>query len=110
MTSTARDAFLADTRGWAADLGKQALAEGFGVEPSRSARAARFPSSPTLRGCTAGPDPDHGRRGPALTTAPPNESQDVGPIRAAILAEALFWQPGRVLIAASGVPQRPSAY
>ncbi len=83
------DGFLADTSGWAIQLGRQALAEGFGVAPVElgvggsipfvADLAREFPHAQIL--VTGVGDP---------LTRPhtPNESQDLGTLEAAILAEA----------------------
>lgn len=85
------DGFLADTAGAAVRVGRQALADGFGVEPVELgvggsipfiADLARvFPSAGIL--VTAVGDPQS-------RPHTPNESQDVGSLQGAALAEALL--------------------
>ncbi len=85
------DGFLADTSGWAVQLGKQALADGYGVEPVELgvggsipfiADLARvFPRAAIL--VTAVGDP-------ASRPHTPNESQSLAALRGATLAEALL--------------------
>ena len=85
------DGFLADTSGWAVRLGKQALADGYGVEPVELGVGGSIPFIADL----ARVFPEAG----ILVTAvgdplsrphTPNESQDLGSLRGAILAEALL--------------------
>lgn len=85
------DGFLADTSGWTVRLGKQALADGYGVAPVEvgvggsipfiSDLARVFPEAGIL--VTAVGDP-------LSRPHTPNESQDLGSLQAAILAEALL--------------------
>ena len=83
------DGFLADTSGWAIQLGRQALAEGFGVAPVElgvggsipfiADLAREFPQAQILV---------TGVGDPLSRPHTPNESQDSHALAAAILAEA----------------------
>lgn len=83
------DGFLADTGGWAVQLGKQALAEGFGVAPVELGVGGSIPFIADL--ARVFPQAQilvTGVGDPLSRPHTPNESQDEGALTGAILAEA----------------------
>lgn len=83
------DGFLADTSGWAIQLGKQALAQGFGVTPVELGVGGSIPFIADL--ARVFPQAQilvTGVGDPLSRPHTPNESQDVGTLASAILAQA----------------------
>ncbi len=83
------DGFLADTSGWAVQLGREALAEGFGVAPVELGVGGSIPFIADL--ARVFPQAQilvTGVGDPLSRPHTPNESQDIGALRATILAEA----------------------
>ena len=83
------DGFLADTSGWAVQLGSQALAEGFGVAPVELGVGGSIPFIADL--ARVFPQAQilvTGVGDPLARPHTPNESQDLQTLASAILAEA----------------------
>lgn len=85
------DGFVADTDGWAVRLGKEVLGDAFGTEPVEIGQGGSIPFVADL--ARAFPDAQillTAVGDPLTRPHTPNESQDVGALFGAILAEALL--------------------
>ncbi|MGC4154981.1 MAG: dipeptidase [Propionicimonas sp.] len=95
------DGFLADTSGWAIQLGKQALSEGFGVAPVELGVGGSIPFIADLaRVFPRAQILVTGVGDPLARPHTPNESQDLHTLTAAIHAEA--WLLARLNAATPG--------